>query len=162
MRNTMFKKAKKAKKEALDIDITSLLDILVILLVFLLKSYNASDLTVDVVDNLTLPDSNSKMLGHHAIVVQIDKRGSVFVDNIQLEGVSLTSSKIESLYNKLLEKKKEDDKSRSVASASNEGRHINILLDQSHPYDLMQKIMHTSALAGYSKFKLIVQGRSNE
>lgn len=56
-------------KGAPDIDITSLLDVLVILLVFLLKSYNASDLTLDLVDNVKLPSSNTRLLGNNAVIV---------------------------------------------------------------------------------------------
>lgn len=161
MRNGMFKKARKEKKEALDIDITSLLDILVILLVFLLKSYNASDLSVDVVSNLTLPDSSSMKLGNHAVIVQVDKRGTVYVDSVEVKGTSFKGDRVSGLYETLKIKKDEYDKSRTIASKYSEDRtgQVNILLDQAHPYAIMQKVMHTSALAGFSKFKLIVKAK---
>ena len=50
---------RKRNREAVDVDITSLLDILTILLVFLLKSYNASDLKLDLTKNLEMADSAS-------------------------------------------------------------------------------------------------------
>lgn len=158
----MFKKKKAGKKEALEIDITSLLDILVILLVFLLKSYNASDLTVDLVDNITLPTSSASDLGHSAIVVQVDKNGAVFVDNKQLDNVSFKSEKIESLYSKLVELEKDEQKKEERSIASQSPRPINIVLDQKQTYEIMQKVMHTVALAGHDQIKLIVQGIGND
>lgn len=159
----MFKKGKASKKEPMDVDITSLLDILVILLVFLLKSYNASDLSVDVVKNLNLPVSSSTKLGNFAIVVQVDKRGRMFVDNKRVKNVTYKTEKIEALYKILEEKKAGFDKAREIASVTEDQtkklkRNVNILLDQSQPYEVMQKIMHTAATAGFSKFKFIVQG----
>lgn len=163
----MFKKKKYTKKEAPDIDITSLLDILVILLVFLLRSYNATDLSVDVVKDLDLPISTTDQLGHSAIVVQVDKNGSVFVDNKELVGASFQGERIELLYNKLKEmevEKKEAQAPRAPASAGTTSapipRPINILLHQKHTYEVMQKVMHTAALAGHDQIKLIVTGQN--
>ena len=78
MRKTFARK--RAKAEPMEIDITSLLDILVILLVFLLKSYNASDLKLDLVKNLTVPDSKARKLGNHAVIIQVDKNSNVWVE----------------------------------------------------------------------------------
>lgn len=62
----------KRKRRESELDITSLLDILVILLVFLLKSYNSSELKVNVVDNLNLPSSESRELRVHMSNQKID------------------------------------------------------------------------------------------
>ena len=48
---------RRKKREPVDIDITSLLDILVIMLVFLLLNYNASDLKLELVPNLEMAPS---------------------------------------------------------------------------------------------------------
>ena len=164
MKNRMFKKNKYTKKEAPDIDITSLLDILVILLVFLLRSYNATDLSVDVVKDLDLPISTTDQLGHSAIVVQVDKNGSVFVDNKELVGASFQGERIEMLYNKLKEMEVENKEVQSprapAAAAAPSARPINILLHQKHTYEVMQKVMHTAALAGHDQIKLIVTGQN--
>ena len=53
---------RKNKREVLDVDITSLLDILVILLVFLLKSYNSSGVTLTIPEGIVLPDSKSQSI----------------------------------------------------------------------------------------------------
>ncbi|MGH1469517.1 MAG: hypothetical protein ACRBBP_11715, partial [Bdellovibrionales bacterium] len=65
-----FKRKKKRNYEVEDIDITSLLDILVILLVFLLKSFNDSDLTLDLVNELALPYSMSRGAANNGVILQ--------------------------------------------------------------------------------------------
>ena len=158
----VLEKEREDKRETTDIDITSLLDILVILLFFMLKSYNASDLTVDVVENLSLPNSNATQLGHNAIIVQVNKNGTIFVDNTELKGANFDGDKIAILHQHL--KSKIDNESKVLESnrapSSTTPRPINILLDQNHPSELMQKVMHTVALAGHDQIKLIVTGQN--
>jgi len=153
------RRTKREKKEGLDLDINSLLDILVILLVFLLKSYNASDLTVDLEDKIALPNSFSEQLGAFAVTLQVNKQGKIWVNNKPLaEENSLASENIDSdgritsLYQRLeqvqVEMKDQPEKSRKM---------INLVMDQELDYENIKKIMHTSGLLGYGQFKFIVQ-----
>ena len=144
---------KREKSEPMDLDITSLLDILVILLVFLLKSYNASNLKLNLVKSLTIPDSKARKLGNHSVIVQVDKNKQIWIDN-KVIGTISNSEKIDSLYDALKNK-------RDIASKNNPkliAKSVNLVLDKKLPYNSMQKVMHTSALAGYTEFKFIVQG----
>ena len=146
-------KTKREKKEPMELDITSLLDILVILLVFLLKSYNASNLKLNLVKSLKVPDSKARKLGSHSVIVQVDKNKKIWIDN-KVVGQIDRKEKIDSLYDFLKNK-------REIASKNNPKlivKSINLVLDKSLPYNSMQKVMHTSALAGYTEFKFIVQG----
>ena len=147
-----FNSKGRRKKEPMDIDITSLLDVLVILLVFLLKSYNASDLKLNLVKNLELPDSATRRLGNHAIVVQVDTDRNLFVNNTKIGTVSSASS-----HPILLEKLKEMKKNARTP-AEQKAKNINLVFDEGLPYKIMKGIMHTSAIAGYTEFKFIVQG----
>lgn len=150
MRKTFGSRREKA--EPMELDITSLLDILVILLVFLLKSYNASNLKLDLVKSLAIPDSKARKLGSHAVVVQVDKNKDIWIDKKRI-GSALGGEKVDSLYDFL-------QKRRDVANipGAKKAKQINLVLDKSLPYATMQKVMHTSALAGYTDFKFIVQG----
>jgi len=160
------------EKEELELDITSLLDILVILLVFLLKSYNPSDLKLDVTKNLEIPESISKKLGNSAVTIQITKNKSVLIDNKVIGRIQNTKGTISFLEKKLKELKKINEKealelkARNIASSDINSiekrlktkRQVNIVMDQELSYSTMQIVMHTSAIAGFSKFKFIVQG----
>ncbi|MFT6630377.1 MAG: biopolymer transport protein ExbD [Bacteriovoracaceae bacterium] len=154
MRRMFFNKKSKKKSEPMEIDITSLLDVLVILLVFLLKSYNASDLKLNLVKDLVVPTSDARKLGHHAVVVQVDSNKKLYVNSKQI-GVIRGSGENADLLQRLKEIK-EEDKLRSPASTA--VRAINLVFDQGVPYKFMKGVMHTSAIAGYTEFKFIVQG----
>ncbi|MCR9204303.1 MAG: biopolymer transporter ExbD [Halobacteriovoraceae bacterium] len=172
MRKKRFNTRKKMKEE-LDVDITSLLDILVILLVFLLKSYNASDLKLEVAKNINLPDSKSEQLGNMAVIVQVSGDKDLWINNNKIGRFPASpSEKVDLLYQALQEEGKKQDqfiKELEATAANNTDKsalstrkanrkRVNIVMDQSLPYEVLRKVMHTSALAGFPEFKFIVQG----
>lgn len=161
MRRMFFKKNKREKKEGMDLDITSLLDVLVILLVFLLKSYNASDLKLDLVKDLVVPNSAARLLGHTAVTIQISQDKTIYINNKKI-GATATTGENALLLEKLKEfKELEKQKQRSPADAKTSGKepkNINLVFDENLPYEVMKSVMHTSAMAGYTEFKFIVQG----
>lgn len=148
----MFNK-KREKKEPMELDITSLLDILVILLVFLLKSYNASDLKLDLAKSLEVPQSDARKLGSHAVIVQVDKDKNIWIDKKKIGSIPSAGQEIASLLDILKEKKEQDR-----APAEKKSKLINLVFDKNTPYQSLQKVMHTSAIAGFTEFKFIVQG----
>lgn len=160
----MRKNKRREKKEALDLDITSLLDILVILLVFLLKSFNASELEVTPVKNLTIPNSESRSFGHRAIQIQVNREKEIFINNKKIGAIPSSGSDLPFLQEKLKElkeKEKEELVQRQVEDKKKEEemiKAINIILDEQLKYTTMQQVMHASALAGYTQFKFVVQG----
>jgi biopolymer transport protein ExbD len=172
MRKKRFNTRKKAKEE-LDVDITSLLDILVILLVFLLKSYNASDLKLEVAKNINLPNSKSEQLGNMAVIVQVSAEKDLWINNTKIGRLPASAGeKVDLLYDALQEEGKKQDAvikelEQTAANNTDKGalatrkanrKRVNIVMDQSLPYEILRKVMHTSALAGYPEFKFIVQG----
>lgn len=152
MNKMFFKKNQRRKKEDMELDITSLLDVLVILLVFLLKSYNASDLKVNLVKDLTIPNSDARLLGNHAIIVQVDKNKKIYVNKKEI-GLAVGSGE-----NIALSKKLKEFRENARTPAEKKAKAINLIFDKSVPYKVMKTVMHTSAVAGYTEFKFIVQG----
>jgi len=164
MRKKRFNRLKKSSEDkALELDITSLLDILVILLVFLLKSYNASDLKLDLLGKIELPDSVSRTLGNDSVILQVNRDKKVWINNTYAGDIQTGDERIDFIYDRLDEIKKEKDKTadsmRVLASAMKDhNKQINIVMDKTLSYKTLRQIMHTSALAGYPEFKFIVQG----
>jgi biopolymer transport protein ExbD len=153
--NKRFSRHKRS--EAVDVDITSLLDILTILLVFLLKSYNASDLKIDLVKNLQIADSDARSLTTFAPVIQVDKSGLVFLNSKEIGRIP-ASGEMKSLTDSL-----KAHKARNKEEAGRTGKKINmdlvnLIFDKDIDYEAVQKIMNDSAVAGYSQFKFIVRG----
>lgn len=164
MSSKRFKRFKKDRGDkALELDITSLLDILVILLVFLLKSYNASDLKLDVLGKINLPNSKSTVLGNDSVILQVNKDKKVWINSKYIGEIQSGSEKVDFIYEKLTEIKEEKDKTASnmrvlASEMKDQNKKINIVMDKTLPYKTLRQVMHTSALAGYPEFKFIVQG----
>ena len=161
------KKLFSRKERETELDITSLLDILVILLVFLLKSYNASELKVNIANKMTLPVSESRDLGHQHVLIQVNGEGELFMNTQKLGVVTDNSPESIAFLSKELRKvKKELKQKRAIASAAidkkknsrEENAKINILFDQDTPYEVMNKVMNTTAENGFAHFKFIVRG----
>ncbi len=136
-----------------ELDITSLLDILVILIVFLLKSFNDSDLSIDLVNELSLPYSMSRVGAEDGLIVQVNKKYNVFINN-ELLGNLKDDGTLSQLKENLLKYYKDrKEKSKSVG-----GELVNLVFDQDLQYKEINEIMKVSAASGFGKYKLIIQG----
>ena len=161
------KKILEKKRRAFDLDITSLLDILVILLVFLLKNYSASELKVNLVESLALPTSESRDLGKQYVLIQVNSKGVVFIENEKIGVVRSKASISLPFLAKALKTFKKDffSKNRAIASVEEKKEilkrktRVNLLFDHDTPYNIMNKVMNTTAESGFGHFKFIV--RSN-
>lgn len=153
-----FRKKKKKNLEVEDIDITSLLDILVILLVFLLKSFNDSDLTVDLVNELALPYSMSRVAANSGVIVQVNKQRNIFV-NTDVIGNMENPSTLTKVKVKL-----EDEHKKRVRRMRGENpdpekiKLVNFVFDKGLKYSDINQVIETASDAGYGKYKLIIQG----
>ncbi len=147
------------EREAVDVDITSLLDILTILLVFLLKSYNASDLKLDLQKGLDMADSDARAMTRYAPVVQVNKEAKVFLNNKEIG--RLPASGQMPVLTEALKKAKagiEADNKKKPANQQTNIEMVNLVFDKEMDYEIVQRVMHDSALAGYSQFKFVVKG----
>ena len=149
------------------IQITSMVDMFVILLVFLLKSYSTSPVNIPPSDKLTLPVSTSVKDPVDVLKVVVSKDG-IFVDEKQIlklneKGEVEVSDMdandtnfIRTLYTELDEQAK---KSQSIASVNEtlefDGK-VLMQADRGVPYALLRKVMYTSMLAGYADVKIAV------
>jgi biopolymer transport protein ExbD len=151
--------ARKRECQAVDVDITSLLDILTILLVFLLKSYNASDLKLDLQRNLEMADSDARAMTRYAPVVQVNKEAEVFLNNKEI-GRLPASGEMPVLTAALKQARQgiEADNKKKPANQQTNTELVNLVFDRDMDYAVVQRVMHDSALAGYSQFKFIVKG----
>ncbi|MFP5457775.1 MAG: biopolymer transporter ExbD [Bacteriovoracia bacterium] len=142
--------------ELVDLDITSLLDILVILLVFLLMNYNASDLSLDLVKNLEMADSESQRITHFAPVVQLNGEYVIFLD--QKEISRLPAGEAEALTALETALKERHEQLPEKERKSEAGALINLVFDRETDYVKIEKIMASSAKVGFTQFKFIVKG----
>ena len=150
-----MKPRKRRNTDSEEIDITSLLDILVILLVFLLKNFNSSDLTVDLVSELSLPYSFSQGITNLGVVLQINKFKEVYINN-EFMGNFEGSADTEKTVRERLKKEYKKSQARAKNAKS---QIINLVLDKTLKYQFIDQILQLSNETGFSSYKLIVQGK---
>lgn len=144
------------EKGVMDIDITSLMDIMVILLVFLLKSYNPSDLFVDLTKDISIPASASKELGENSIIVKMDKQKRIFIDQKEIK---VKDELVELLKVKMVELKKYKELYKKAEKGETTYL-LNLVMDEGLTYQDFKGIMDMAALAGFNQYKFIVKGKA--
>lgn len=157
-------KKRRVKKGPMEIDITSLLDILVILLVFLLKSYNSSGVTVDIPKEIKLPYSETQDLNNAGVMIQVstkkiwvDSETILDLDNKPNKVYDQGNRRIVPLYDVLVKKRDEiNNLHRQVPEATKFTGIANLIIDKTIKYSYVKKIMYTCAAAGFQKYKFVV------
>lgn len=163
MKKTYFKQNKLG--EDMNLQITSMADIFIIILVFLLKSY-ATGMTVTTSQGMTLPEAQTSDASVEALKVEV-AQNAVLVegkfaarltdfrfskDDIQAQGSSISLLKT-------LEKSRE--RQLLIAKANSDVKvdpKILIVADQRVPYVTMKAVLASAATHGYTDFKLAVVG----
>ena len=165
-------RGKRRKKNVMDIDITSLLDIITILLVFLIRYYDSSSATLNVPSGVQLPNSITKNIITPGVVVQVSPT-TIWVDDVVvLNSAALNDMeeknvydmgkrRIVPLFNELVKKvDKFKEIEKSAEDAPKFSGLVNLIVDKSIKYTYLKKLMFTSAEAGFQKFKFIVRGEN--
>lgn len=169
MRNSRIirKRGSRRKIQPVDLDITSLLDILVIMLVFLLKSYNSSGVVLNVPKGIILPKSVSSSPSSTGVIVQVSPT-KIWVDDKEIldsksakqRGIRVYDRggrRIIPLFNILVKKKQ---KIKEISKISNEAKKfsgiINLVVDKSVKYSYLKALLYTAAEAGFRKYKFVV------
>ncbi|MEY3211413.1 MAG: hypothetical protein RIT28_1894 [Pseudomonadota bacterium] len=157
-----------------DLNITSMMDMFTIILVFLLKSYSTEDISVAASAEMQLPLSTSAVKPKLAVNVVVSKVG-IIVDGVPL--MALTKKPDESgrewiavpdeekkgqmitrLYDRLLEKA-EQAKRIAEATASEEHAFKGEILmqcDKELPFSVIREVMYTAGQAQFSNFRFVV------
>jgi biopolymer transport protein ExbD len=148
------------------IQITSMVDMFVILLVFLLKTYSTSPVNITPKDGMRLPESSSLTDPVDVVKLMVSEDG-VFVEDkkvMELDKGRIPASMVDpkdaSFLRALYDALDEHAKLAKGISAVNDSFEFDgkILMqaDRALTYDVLQKVMYTSMMAGYADVKLAV------
>jgi biopolymer transport protein ExbD len=143
------------------LNITSMMDMFTIILVFLIKNYSTEGTIVTPADDLTLPKSTVELHAKESLSLTI-AQGSVAVEDRRVlapeDYRALLAQKdfmIEPLFNVLKkfadEAQKLEDRTGKPFSGS-----ISIQGDTAIPYNVLTRIMYTCGQAGYPNMNLLV------
>lgn len=169
MRTTRFirKRGRRKSKRQFEIDITSLLDILVILVVFLLKSYNSSGIVMNIPKGVELPQSQSMTLNSSGTIVQVSPT-KIWVEDKVVVDIEKESPKnlyddkerlIAPLYNELVNIRNNiKELEKSTHGAKKFSGKVNLIVDKTLKYSYVKKLMYSCAEAGYRTYNFVVLG----
>ena len=166
-RNRSIRNKKRKSRRDFELDITSLLDILVILLIFLIKSYNSSGVTLNIPEGIELPKSQSAQINTAGVIIQVSK-DKIWVDSKTiLDTADLPKNlyddggrRVIPLFDEL-SKKKDEIKNLNVQTGGKAKKFsgiVNLIVDKSLKYSYVKKIMYTCAAAGFREYKFVVMG----
>ena len=151
------------------IQITSMVDMFVILLVFLLKTYSTSPVNITPKEGMTLPESSSLTEPVDVVKLMVSQEG-IFVEDkkvMDLDKGRIPASVLDandpSFLRSLFEALDERAKLAKSISAQNDAFEFDgkVLMqaDRGLSYEILQKVMYTSMMAGYADVKLAVVGK---
>ena len=148
------------------IQITSMVDMFVILLVFLLKTYSTSPVNITPKEGLKIPESNATADPVDVVKLIVAQDG-VFVEDKKI--MDLEKGRVpaafedkndpaflKALYQALDERAKLAQSISKVNDSFEFDGKVLMQADRDLPYELLQKVMYTSMMAGYADVKLAV------
>ena len=131
---------------------TSLIDILTLLLVFLIQSFNAEGTLITPSSDLVLPSSSSKKQPSPSIMLEVTRDGVVAEGKQLAENKSFAASAdllVTNVYDWLVRKK-----NRSAETA--EQKRIIIQCDRDVEFNIVKRVMYTCSKAGFADFSVLV------
>lgn len=179
MRNKR-RKEREAEGEISDLNITPMMDMMTIILVFLLKSYSSSGIAMTASGDISPPISTTRWPPKDTVAVTITRcapdgrhacrpgEGSIFVNEKQvlayrddrIPGEVKENGEAGLLIHPLLSAlQTEVDKSKKIAmwnaSAPFTGE-LSIIADRQMPYRMLTEILYTAGQAELSKYRFVV------
>jgi biopolymer transport protein ExbD len=153
--------AMQPKNGAATLNITSLMDVMTIILIFLLFSFSSQDQNLRLSKDMELPKSTSEKPFKWAINITLTENELMVEDlsvcgykNGQFVDTREDPDKIVLLYEQLTDLKSLE-KYRKVERDASEPVVI-FQADKKHKFDTIYKVMKTAAMAGYPNFRFAV------
>ena len=164
----MFKKKGMFKKrhqpEDMALQITSLADIFVIILVFLLKSFATGSVNVSPAQGMKLPVAQGSEASVEALKVEISEsaiavEGQAVAElkNFRFDSADVQKNGASGSLSKALDRERQ--RQLMIAKANSDVKvdpKILVVSDQRVPYQTVKTVLASAALHGYTDFKLAV------
>lgn len=145
------------------VNVTSLTDMFTVILVFLLQTYNTSEVQIEPREGVRMPTSLSEGVLTQGLEMTLSKDqlliGKEEIAHLKDNEFALSDRDpkdpnfIPALFNSLEKTSKE-----STEKSVKEGQ-ILLIADRDLPYALIKKVMYTASMAGYPQVKLITSSQ---
>jgi len=161
--------ARKSRKygEQSDLSLTSMMDVMTIILVFLIKQVDTEGQLVTAAENLVLPLSTSTKVPKEVSLGLVVDHNWVLVDGQQVVETSVVSeqdSLLVAALDAVLKEKRETEKAALLAKGESDegGGNIIVQLDKNTAYDIMFKVMATCGASGFTNVAFAVTMKGEE
>lgn len=159
-------KRKIKKQEEAAIIITSLIDVFVIVLVFLMRSVSSEGNLMTSAENLVLPMSARSKSPTEVSLVIIGDAKSISVDDHSLIATDKIRSQdsllVPSVLEMLTKKREEERKAEVLGIIKDAAGKVVVQFDKTIPYNVVTKIMATCGYAGYTNIKFAVTKKGED
>ncbi len=165
------RRTKHHEKSVSELNLTAMMDMMTIILVFLIKNFAADSKQTDKAV-MQPPRSSSKLKMESAVTVTITKLGISVNDKViaSYDGMSTfkfkgeaddTSQPIEALRERLDTQVADLKKLEQLTNGKKafEGK-ILVVADEKTPYSFLMRVLYTAGLAQFSQYKLVVRSKS--
>jgi biopolymer transport protein ExbD len=162
------RKQREAEGEIKELNIVAMMDMMTIILVFLLKSYQASAINVNMSEQLTVPQSTSQLHPQENITVTVSTQevtvnerrvvdlAAGLIPAAAKEGGRADAFYVGAVYDAL---KKEVEKQKHIARFNKDapftGR-VNVVADRKIPYRTLMEVLYTAGQAELGEYKFMV------
>jgi len=157
------RKEREAEGEIKELNITAMMDIMTIILVFLIKSYSTSSVTVTASEDIRPPVSTTRQTPKDTIAITITPKAILVGDRRKVELVNMEVAKGELEGKKILPLdaalKKEVEKLKYIAErnpAAPFNHEVSVIGDKRIPYELLSSVLYTAGQNELENFRFIV------
>jgi biopolymer transport protein ExbD len=162
----MARKARKYGDES-QFSLTSMMDIMTIILVFMIKQVDTEGQLITAAENLVLPNSTSMKVPKEVSLGLVVDQNWVLVDGQRIVETNIVSEQDSLLVEALdvvLREKRETEKAAQLARGESDegGGNIIVQLDKNTYYDIMFKVMATCGASGFTNVAFAVNMKNAE
>lgn len=154
------KKHTTGERPKTNLNLTSMMDMFTIILVFLLKSYSATGKLITIPEGYTLPESIAEKIPVLAVNISVDNEYLIVDDALRIRVADVRKDFgppyiFDSLQKVLKEKAEQQMIIKRKLGRAFEGE-VNIIGDKHIDFDLLMKVMATCGQSYFGKIKLLV------
>lgn len=139
-----------------ELNLTSMMDAMTIILLFLLKTYSTTGAIISPSSDLRLPYSLSTEAPHKELTVSVTRENILVSDEriMSVNNVDSRATVLGALFNELTRRAREAKQNEIQYAIPFTGQ-INIAADEDVPFQLLFKVIYTCGTSEYNKLRLL-------
>ncbi|MDP3237867.1 MAG: biopolymer transporter ExbD [Myxococcales bacterium] len=158
------RKEREAEGEIKELNITAMMDIMTIILVFLIKSYTASSVTITPSEDIRPPLSTTRLTPKDTIAITVTPRHILVGDKVKATLEKNMQPRADEMQGKLIlpvdaALKKEVEKLKYIAERNPSApfmREVSIIGDRKIPYEVLSSVLYTAGQNELENFRFVV------